>query len=212
MKKIFVCMLCILLVTAIPFAARAAEPNEAVSAEADGELSLLLSEKFEEWIVPNLEEISVIITLVGTLFYQLRKNKLLSKSIGTMNNNAVAIAEQNAGMMNQALTGMESASLAVRGYEERIESLLEAYRTSAEDKERLETELSEVKEYLKTASEANVEFANELAELLGLANIPNYKKEEIGARHLAAVKALRENLMTTAQSANSPPEEAIADD
>jgi hypothetical protein len=208
MKKIFVCTICILLAAAIPFAVCAAEPTEA-SAEAEGELSLLLSEKFESWVVPNIEEISVIITLVGTLFYQLRKNKLLSKSIGTMNNNAVAIAEQNAGMMSQALTGMESASLAVRGYEERIESLLEAYRTSAEDKARLEAELSEVKAYLKTASEANVEFANELAELLGLANIPNYKKEEIGARHLAAVRAIRENSLNPVQK--SEPEEASAD-
>ena len=84
MKKIFVCMICILLAAAIPFAVCAAEPTE-TSAEAEGELSLLLSEKFESWVVPNIEEISVIITLVGTLFYQLRKNKLLSKSIGTMN-------------------------------------------------------------------------------------------------------------------------------
>lgn len=208
MKKIFVCMICILLAAAIPFAVCAAEPTE-TSAEAEGELSLLLSEKFESWVVPNIEEISVIITLVGTLFYQLRKNKLLSKSIGTMNNNTVAIAEQNAGMMNQALTGMESASLAVRGYEERIESLLEAYRASAEDKARLEAELSEVKTYLKTASEANVEFANEFAELLGLANIPNYKKEELGARHLAAVRAIRENMLNPVQKAES--EEASAD-
>lgn len=208
MKKIFVCMLCILLAASIPFAVCAAEPTEA-SAEADGELSVLLSEKFEEWIVPNIEEISVIITLMGTLFYQIRKNKLLTKSIGTMNNNAVAIAEQNAGMMDQALTGMESASLAVRGYEERIETLLEAYRASAEDKKRLEAELFAVKEYLKTASEANVEFANEFAELLGLANIPNYKKEAIGARHLAAVRAIRENMRSAAKKAE--PEEASAD-
>jgi hypothetical protein len=45
---------------------------------------------------------------------------------------------------------------------------------------------------LKLSKDANVEFANELAELLTLANIPNFKKEEIGARHLAAVKAIAE--------------------
>lgn len=206
MKKIFVCMLCILLAAAIPFAVCAAEPTETESEE----LSLLISEKFEEWVVPNIEEISVIVTLVGTLFYQLRKNKLLSGSIGTMNNNAVAIAEQNADMMNRALAGMENAALAVHGYDERIEALLEAYHSTAEDKERLETELSALKGYLKTASEANVEFANELAELLGLANIPNYKKEEIGARHLAAVRAIRDNLPDIAQSAETPVEEATA--
>jgi hypothetical protein len=39
---------------------------------------------------------------------------------------------------------------------------------------------------------ANLEFADELAELLGLANIPNYVKEQIGARHVAAKKNIIE--------------------
>mgnify|MGYP002514089081 CR=1 FL=1 len=55
-----------------------------------------------------------------------------------------------------------------------------------------EKEFVELKNYLKTSTDANIEFANELAELLGLANIPNHKKEEIGARHLEHVKAILE--------------------
>jgi hypothetical protein len=94
-------------------------------------------------------------------------------------------------MMAQALAGMESAALAVKGYDERIAALLEAHDATAADKERLERELLEVKAYLKSAAEANLEFSNELAELLSLANIPNFKKEEIGARHLAAVRAMK---------------------
>ena len=39
---------------------------------------------------------------------------------------------------------------------------------------------------------ANVELANEVAELLVLANIPNSKKEELYSRHLAAVGAIAE--------------------
>jgi hypothetical protein len=39
---------------------------------------------------------------------------------------------------------------------------------------------------------ANVEFANEVAELLILANIPNSRKDELYARHLAAVNAIQE--------------------
>ena len=70
--------------------------------------------------------------------------------------------------------------------------MLEAYQQTAEEKKKLENELVELKEYLKTSVDANVEFADELAELLGLANIPNYKKEEIGARHVAAKKQLIE--------------------
>jgi hypothetical protein len=46
--------------------------------------------------------------------------------------------------------------------------------------------------YIKTAKLANVEFANELAELLVLANIPNSKKDELYSRHIAAVGAIAE--------------------
>ena len=38
----------------------------------------------------------------------------------------------------------------------------------------------------------NIAFADELAELLTLANIPNFKKESIGASHLARVNAILE--------------------
>ena len=202
MKKFLIFMICLLTVCAIPFSVYAEEvetsaiaypaetTEETTENSAKESVTTLLSVKFKEWVVPHLEEISVIITLICTAFYNMRKHKLLNKSIGTMNNNTVTIAEQSSNMMTQALTGMENTALAVRGYDERIEALLEAHRSTAEDKKRLEQELSDLKVYLKTSTQANVEFANELAELLSLANIPNYKKEEIGARHMAAVRAI----------------------
>jgi hypothetical protein len=167
--------------------------ESAISAptEPPMEKDKLLSEKFEEWIVPHIEEISVIITLIGTLFYQIRKNKALGKTLGTMNNNAVTIAQNSSDMMSQALLSMQNASGAVTAYDSRIEAMLEAYRLTAEDKERIEKELLEVKAYLKTAAEANLEFSNELAELLDLAKIPNFKKEELGKRHLSKVDAIK---------------------
>lgn len=218
MKKIIAFMICMLIVVcAIPFSVYAediettasetgsenettesaiAAPEETAGETAeDGSkenLTELLSVKFKKWVIPHLEEISVIITLIGTAFYNMRKHKLLNQSIGTMNNNTVTIAEQSSNMMTQALTGMENTALAVRGYDERIEALLDAHKSTLEDKERLEQELSELKVYLKTSTQANIEFSNELAELLALANIPNYKKEEIGARHMAAVRSIAE--------------------
>lgn len=42
----------------------------------------------------------------------------------------------------------------------------------------------------RPSSKSNLEFADELGELLALANIPNYKKEEIGARHVAAKREI----------------------
>lgn len=189
MKKLLIVACCALLICLIPVSAFAAEADSADSAESAA-FAALVSKQFEQWVIPHLEEISVIVTLIVSCACQIHKNKLLSKSVGTMNNNTVAIAEQSASMMDRALVGMESASLAVKGYDERIEALLTAHGAALEDREKLETELNELKQYLRTSAAANVEFANELAELLGLANIPNYKKEEIGARHLAAVRSL----------------------
>jgi hypothetical protein len=211
MKRIFIFALCLALIFVLDLCVFAEAPTETAVTEeteafpdlpeaetevtaqpesSDGGESLL-SARFEAWVLPHLEEISVVVTLLFSLVYQIRKNKLLGKSMGVMNDNAVTIAEQSSGMMAQALAGMESAALAVKGYDERIAALLEAHDATAADKERLERELLEVKAYLKSAAEANLEFSNELAELLSLANIPNFKKEEIGARHLAAVRAMK---------------------
>lgn len=184
MKKILLIVLCILLTSLLPLTvfADGVETNDTFD---------MISVQFEEWILPHLEEISVIVTLILTAIYNMRKNKVLNKFLGTMNNNTVAIAQNSSDMMSQALTNMQTASGVVTGYDTKIAQLLEAYQTTAEDKNRLERELIEMKTFLKTATEANLEFSNELAELLNLANIPNFKKEEIGARHLAAINALK---------------------
>ena len=196
MKKLLALSLCILLICALPLAAHADE-SDGLSAEKaqteaaeEAEKGLLLSKRLEEWVIPHLEEICVVVTMIISLICQMKKHKLLSKSMGVMNHNAVTIAEQSSSMMSQALASMENTSCAVAGYDAQIAALLEAHRSAAEDKALLEKELRELKTYLKTATEANLEFSNELAELLNLANIPNFKKEEIGARHLAAVNAL----------------------
>lgn len=214
MKKIFALILCLMLFCAMPLVAYAegeevTEGNSVTETEtsAEGEISAsekeeiatewdnvknLFSANFKEWILSHLEEISVITTLIMTAFYNMRKHKLLNKSMGTLNNNAITVAKESSNFMSQALTNIENASGAVTSFDEKIVALLEAYKTTAEDKALLEKELVEIKNYLKTSSKANLEFADELAELLGLANIPNYKKEELGARHVAAKKEIIE--------------------
>jgi hypothetical protein len=211
MKKFLVFMICMLFVFVIPFSVYATDsaitaPEAPIKNGSEGSVTTLLSEKFEEWVVPHIEEISVIITLICTAFYNMRKHKLLNKSIGTMNNNTITIAEQSSNMMTQAIQGMENTSVAVMGYDERIAEMLAAYKSTAEDKEKLEKELAELKVYLAKSAQANIEFSNELAELLALANIPNYKKEEIGARHMAAVRSI-----TNAESDVAHTEEVIHD-
>lgn len=199
MKKFLTIILCILLVCTVSLSVYAAAETEVseeavTSAEAVGgeDASALLSVRFKAWVLPHLEEISVVVTLIFTVICQMRKHTLLNRSVGLMNDNAVSIAEHSAELMSRALTDMENASAAVKGYDERIAALLEAFGSVAGDKARLEGEMSELREYLKTAAAANLEFSNELAELLNLANIPNFKKEEIGARHLAAARSIAE--------------------
>ena len=207
MKKIFALILCAMLVFVTPLVASA--EGEAVTEEnpTGGEISPseveelatewdhlknLFSENAKDWILSHAEEISVVVTLVFTAFYNMRKHKLLNKSMGTLNNNAITVAKESAGFMGNALSEMQTASGAVVQYDARITELLDAFKQTAEDKLRLEAELVEMKSFLKTATDANIEFANELADLIALANIPNYKKEELGSRHVAYINAIIE--------------------
>lgn len=138
----------------------------------------------------NFEEIFVVVTSILAAFYQVRKHKLLNKSIVTLNNNAVTISENSKNAMQDALGEMGGVATVVTEYKTDIEALLEEYRATAEEKKKLEQTLDEVHNHLKTAKLANVELANEVAELLVLANIPNAKKDELYSRHLAAVGAI----------------------
>lgn len=214
MKKILVFILALMLVCVTPLVAYAEgeaveESNSAPATEIATEseispsvvekiatewdhLKNLFSENFEDWILAHLEEISVVVTLIMTAFYNMRKHKLLNKSMGTLNNNAITVAQTSNDFMGNALMQMQNASGAVVQYDERITALLEAFKTTAEDKAMLERELVEIKNYLKTESEANIEFANELATLIALSNIPIYKKDELGSAHVARVNAILE--------------------
>ena len=166
-------------------------PEENEKSEFD-DIQDTISGAIKAWIEPHLEEISVIVTLIGYGIMVFKKMKTVNKSIGTSNNNMITIAEKNANFIADACANIENASGAVTAYNTMITRLLDAYQDKAEKEAMLEKELVEIKNFLKTSTQANVEFANELADLLALANIPNYKKEELGARHLAAVKALVE--------------------
>ena len=194
MRKIFAVLLCVLIMFAVSFSTFAEEVEkteaetvgESISIGAETEAdndAALVTERIVSYLQEHLEEISVIITMILTVFYQIRKHASLNRSIGTLNNNSIAIAENSS-------AAMEGVSSAVTGYKSEIAALLGEYRQSAEEKKRLETSLSAVEGYLKTARLANVELANEVAELLVLANIPNSKKEELYARHRAAVQAI----------------------
>ena len=168
------------------------EGENSAPTETPEEEVTTLTDTIVKWIEEHSAEIGIIVTLIGYGIVMIKKLGTVIKSAGTMNNNAISMAKTSTEFMGNALTEMQSASGAVTGYQTEIALLLETFRNTAEDKARLENELLEIHKALKLAKESNIEFSNELAELIALANIPNYKKEEMGARHLAAVNAITE--------------------
>lgn len=212
MKKIFALILCLMLL-AVPISAFAegeTMPEQAETSTDWNEIKDTVSGAIVQWVEPNIEEIGVIVTLLGYGIMLFRKLAAVLKNMGTMNNNTITISKENAALMAQALASIDNASGAVTAYDARILALLEAFQQTAEDKKRLEAELVEIKNYLKTSSASNLEFADELAELLGLANIPNYVKEQIGARHVAAKNNIIE-AEKKAEALLTAPEEVKAD-
>ena len=187
MKKYLILMLCIVLICAMPTLTYATSEETAPITESE-----FTTEEIVEWVKAHLEEISVVVTLIVTAVYNFIRNNALGKSMTTVNNNAVTIATNSQDAINKALTSIALTASTVDAYKNEIASLLEEVRKNAEEKQALEKSLADVTAYLKTAKLANVEFANELAELLVLANIPNAVKEELYARHRAAVNSIAE--------------------
>lgn len=187
MKRILTIFLIALFVCMMTTVAFATDPAAEVDAAAEKEL---ITDQIVGWIYEHPEEATVIVTMVVSIFYAIVANKSQKKSVGTLNNNAVAIAENSAATIKEALAGMTGVSDSVNGYSDKVATLLAEVRANAEEKQELKAMLSNVLLYLETAKQANVEFSNELAELLVLANIPTSKKDELYARHRAAIEAL----------------------
>lgn len=184
MKRLFVLMLCIMLLCATPVVAFASEGEAEVAVEKT------MTEEVVDYVKGHVEELSVIFTLILGIFYEVRKHGKLNGSIGTLNNNAIAVAQNSAETIKTALAGVEGIAEVVNKYKDEIESLLGEIRKSAEEKKALEDTISQAVGFLKTAKLANIELSNVVAELLVLANIPPSKKEELYSRHRAAVNAI----------------------
>ena len=191
MKKIFAILMCVFLICTFAFVASAEEAvTEAVTETVTevGFFDLFVEpsvDKFMDYIGSHVEEISVILTLIFSALLGALKNKQINSSVTTLNNNSVAVA-------NNSLESMKGMSAVVEKYKEAMTEMLSEIRRNDEERASLEESLAEVSKYLKSTRLANVELANEVAELLVLANIPNSKKDELYARHLAAVNAIAE--------------------
>lgn len=162
------------------------------------EYAAAVTDEVAKWITDHITDIGTIVALIGYGITLFAKFKSMIKSVTTLNNNAITIA-------GQSKTSVE----AVTAHDAAIVALMEKYQTCEEEKKLLMDRLNSLDNYLKVNADANIEFANELAELLGLSNIPNYKKEEIGAAHLERVKAILE---AKAKAEGKPAEEVEKDD
>ena len=196
MKKLFTVLLCAMLILALPLAVSAEEADNSTTETeiaVEGENSAsdeTMTESIVDYVKENIDKVVVIIVMAG---YSIVESKLRGKmngSIGTLNNNAISIAKNSADAINTALEKVEGISAVVQNYKNDIASLLEEIRNSEEEKKALKDALVKVESYLNTAKLANIEFANELAELLCLSNIPNSKKDELYAKHVGGVHKL----------------------
>ncbi len=210
MKKILAFILCVMLIMGITSVVAFAEGNPADATEqntaevgnsptenenaTEGEIlpstdsvDKPITESIVDYVKSHLEEISVMVTLIAAMFSGVILRGKITGSIGTVNNNAIAIVEKSMAVINDALGKMENMSEGFAKYKEKFEDLLGEVRKNAEDKQKLEDSLKTVEAFLKTAKLATLELSNEVAELLVLANIPNSKKDELYARHSKAV-------------------------
>lgn len=188
MKKILVTLLCVVLMCAMSMVVFAEDSTvEKSEAQIEAELT---TDVIIGYVQEHLEEISVIITMILTVFYQVKKHSSLNKSIGTLNNNAVTVAEKSNLAIGEALTNVSLVSAAVDGYKNEIADLLKEVRANEEEKQKLANTVTSLEKYFASAKAANLELANEVAELLVLANIPISKKDELYSRHMAAVAAI----------------------
>ena len=156
------------------------------------EAKMTPSDRIAKWFEANADTISLIFSIIGAVVVIVKKGSDLLKKAGIINDNAVTIATESASQMKAAQDTINNAANVVTGYNEQITALLGAFSTLVDENRLLKDDVNTLKNYLNTSTYANIEFANELAELLALANIPNYKKDEIGQKHLESVAAILE--------------------
>ena len=200
MKKILAILLCAMLIIGATSIFAFAQETEAVEPETTvtedvapetDEPKDSVVDAIVSYVQAHIEEITVIATLLGGVIYKIAESRRLKGSIGRLNNNAIAVAQNSAKDTQEMIANAMVLVKTVESYKEEMASLLAEVRKNADEKQSLENTLCDVANFLKTSKLATLELSNEVAELLVLANIPNSKKEELYARHKEAVTAIK---------------------
>ena len=149
------------------------------------------------WFKSNFEEITVLVSLVGAALYSKIKDGKFSNSLGTLNGNAIAIANQGADVAAAAAEKMNAVADKLGTYEGKLaefegkyEELLESFKTAEGEKLDLVDLLNRIEKALAAVKCAAVENADEVANLILLSGITKAKKEELYGQHRVAVHAL----------------------
>lgn len=192
MKRIFTFIVCAVLLLCVCNVITFAEGEEVVQEPTEVVQEPTLTDEVIGYAKEHLEEIAVLVYMFITSIYERKKQKANFNAIATVNNNAVTVSTDSKTAIADAKKAMQDVKDEVVGYKKTIEKLLSKFEESEKDKLKLEEMLAQVHNTLKASKLANMELANEVAELLVLANIPNSKKEELYSRHLAAVGAIAE--------------------
>lgn len=180
MKKLFMILLCVLMMTAVTSTvALAAEDTP------ETEESLTITEEVVNYVIGHAEQILTMVAAIASAVIVKLISGKLSSSVGTLNNNAITIAKD-------AGDKLSTASKKLEEYAEKMTEVLSKYEKSEDEKKALEGMLGKVTTLLETSKIALVELGNEFAELLLFANIPNAKKEAFYLAHKEAMHKLEE--------------------
>jgi hypothetical protein len=180
MKKIFMILLCVLMIVAVPTVAFA---EDTVTEETTTEVEMTITERVVEYVKENAEGILTVIASIGSAILVKLISGKLSTYVSTLNNNSITIAKEAEDKLGVASKKLEE-------YAEKMTEVLLKYEKSEDEKKALEGMLNKVTTLLETSKIAVVELGNEFAELILLANIPNAKKESFYASHKEAMQKL----------------------
>lgn len=142
--------------------------------------------KFIEEHFDSTSILSLAATMVVYIFYEIKQRKMLKGSVGTLNNNAIQIAESSVKAVDKAFTEAQRMLDTISEYKTEFAELLNEIRKSAEEKESLEATLHSVNAFMKAVATALKENSDEVMDLLLAANIPNAVKNDMYKRHKEA--------------------------
>lgn len=188
MKKIFMILLCAIMIVAVPtvaFAEEAAPETEETTTVVEVEEKPTITEMIVDYVKENAEPIlAMVASFASAIMVKFISGKL-SNSVSTLNNNSITIAKD-------AGDKLSGASKDLKVYLEKAAEVLSKLEKSEEEKTAIEDMLCKTTALIETSKIALVELGNEFAELLLLANIPNAKKESFYSSHKEAMRKLEE--------------------